>query len=68
MQWKMLTSDPITTEPRRAVFDHEGQEGWISVRWRFGRPEFYGAVTDSEGTVLDTSPSFVGTSTSYAWR
>ena len=74
MNWKRLTSDPVTTESEVRVFNESGDEGYASVAWHSNCVRLYGPITqiverffDADGIeyrdpirrVVDTTPAFV---------
>jgi len=70
--WKRLSSEPITSESRTAVFDDAGRHGWAGVRWKeYQIVELYGpvrkideerdaagAVVGETSEILDDEPTF----------
>lgn len=65
MHWKRLTSEPVSTEKRLAVYCQEtGAEGWVSIFWE-NRPAtghrvvFAKTVDDFDGRTIDAAPKFV---------
>ncbi len=58
-RWRRLTSTPVTTESRVAVWDEDRDvDGWADVRWVAGHARL-GPVRDEAGEIIDPNPEFV---------